>query len=77
MSRVNGSQRFIETLSAGKTLGWEYKGTPYEKVIDPMGITTEHVRCIDPTVSGIVVQVIRTKLSPRGCIRWSFTSDCS
>ena len=53
----------IEALSAGKTLGWKYKDTPYEKVIDPMGITTEYVRCIDPTASGIVVKVIRTKLS--------------
>jgi len=52
----------IEALSAGKTLRWEYKDTPYEKVIDPNGITTEYVRCIDPTASGIVVKVIRTRL---------------
>ena len=51
----------IEALSAGKTLRWEYKDTPYAKVIDPEGITTEYVRCIDPTASGIVVKVIRTK----------------
>ena len=53
----------IEALSGGKTLRWEYKDTPFEKVIDPNGITTEYVRCIDPTSSGIVVKVIRTKLS--------------
>jgi len=53
----------IEALSAGETLGWRYKDTPYEKVIDPNGITTEYVRCVDPTASGIVVKVIRTKLS--------------
>ena len=53
----------IDALSSGKTLGWEYKDTPYEKIIDPQGITTEYVRCIDPTASGIVVKVIRTKLS--------------
>lgn len=52
----------IEALSTGKTLRWRYKDTPYEKVIDPEGITTEYVRCIDPTPSGIVVKVIRTKL---------------
>ncbi|MFH1852135.1 MAG: hypothetical protein ABIA75_07295 [Candidatus Neomarinimicrobiota bacterium] len=52
----------IAALSAGKTLGWQYEATPYEKVIDPAGITTEYVRCIDPTASGIVVKVIRTKL---------------
>jgi hypothetical protein len=53
----------IEALNAGRTLRWMYKDTPYEKVIDPNGITTEYVRCIDPTASGIVVKVIRTKLS--------------
>lgn len=53
----------IEALSTGETLEWEYKDTPYEKVIDPEGITTEFVRCIDPTASGIVVKVIRTRLS--------------
>ncbi len=52
----------IESLSAGETLGWDYKGTPYEKVIDPEGITTEYVRCLDPTASGIVVKITRTKL---------------
>lgn len=52
----------VEALSAGKTLKWEYKDTPYQKVIDPDGITTEYVRCPDPTASGIVVKVIRTKL---------------
>jgi hypothetical protein len=52
----------IEALSAGETLGWRYKDTPYEKVIDPEGITTEYIRCVDPTDSGIVVKVIRTKL---------------
>ena len=34
-----------------------------EKVIDPEGVTTEFVRCIDPTASGIVVKVIRTRIS--------------
>lgn len=52
----------IQTLRFGGTLGWRYTGTPYEKVIDPRGITTEYVRCIDPTASGIVVKVIRTAL---------------
>ena len=53
---------FLAGLSAGKIYKWTYKGTPYEKVIDPNGITTEYVRCPDPTASGIVVKVIRTKL---------------
>jgi uncharacterized repeat protein (TIGR04076 family) len=52
----------IQALKYGGTLGWRYKDTPYEKVIDPEGVTTEFVRCIDPTASGIVVKVIRTKM---------------
>ena len=52
----------LEQLSAGETLNWDYKDTQYEKVIDPEGVTTEYVRCIDPTASGIVVKVTRTKL---------------
>ena len=55
-------QRIITALEYGGTLGWMYKDTPYEKTIDPDGVTTEFVRCIDPTASGIVVRVIRTKV---------------
>ncbi len=55
-------QGFVQALRFGATLGWEYKDTPYEKVIDPEGVTTEFVRCTDPTASGIVVKVIRTKI---------------
>ena len=51
----------IHVLRLGGTLSWMYAGTPYEKVIDPEGVTTEFVRCPDPTASGIVVKVIRTK----------------
>ena len=53
----------IHVLRFGGTLPWDYEGTPYEKEIDPDGVTTEFVRCIDPTDSGIVVKVIRTKVS--------------
>lgn len=52
----------IQTLRFGGTLGWQYRDTPYEKEIDPEGVTTEFIRCIDPTESGIVVKVIRTKI---------------
>jgi uncharacterized repeat protein (TIGR04076 family) len=52
----------IKALLYGGTLPWKYIGTPYEKVIDPNGITTEFVRCPDPTASGIVVKLIRTRL---------------
>ncbi len=50
---------FIRVLGAGATLPWKYEGTPYEKVIDPMGVTTEYVRCPDPTAN-LVVKIIRT-----------------
>lgn len=50
---------FIIALQHGATLGWKYEGTPYEKVIDPDGITTEYVRCPDPT-SDLVAKITRT-----------------
>ena len=56
---LNGS---IHALRSGGTLPWLYEGTAYEKVIDPEGVTTEFVRCPDPTASGIVVKLIRTRL---------------
>ncbi len=52
----------IRALENGGSLPWMYKGTPYEKVIDPDGVTTEYVRCLDPTASGIVVKITRTAL---------------
>jgi hypothetical protein len=55
----------IQTLRFGGTLGWQYRDTPYEKEIDPEGVTTEFIRCVDPTESGIVVKVIRTKIPNR------------
>jgi uncharacterized repeat protein (TIGR04076 family) len=52
----------IRALEHGGTLPWTYRGTPYEKAVDPDGVTTEFVRCIDPTASGIVIKVTRTAL---------------
>ena len=52
----------IRVLEHGGTLAWKYRGTPYEKVFDPDGVTTEYVRCMDPTASGIVIKVTRTAL---------------
>jgi uncharacterized repeat protein (TIGR04076 family) len=52
---------FIRILEFGGTLSWKYEGTPYEKVIDPNGITTEYVRCPDPT-SNLVAKITRTKV---------------
>ena len=60
---VDSLHGVIHALRLGGTLGWRYEGTPYEKEIDPEGVTTEFIRCIDPTASGIVVKVIRTRMT--------------
>lgn len=52
---------FIRILENGATLSWKYENTPYAKVIDPNGVTTEFVRCPDPT-SNLVAKIIRTKV---------------
>ncbi|MFC1725664.1 hypothetical protein ACFL4T_08555 [candidate division KSB1 bacterium] len=61
-SWLRGSMHdFITCLERGVTLSWKYEGTPYEKVIDPDGITTEYVRCPDPTAN-LVAKITRTKV---------------
>ena len=52
---------FIILLQRGVTLSWKYEGTPYEKVIDPDGITTEYIRCPDPTAN-LVAKITRTRM---------------
>jgi len=54
---MNGVLRALEW---GAVLPWTYQGTPYQKVIDPDGVTTEFIRCPDPTAAGIVVKITRT-----------------
>ncbi len=53
---------FVRILESGGTLPWRYEDTPYEKVIDPDGVTTEYVRCPDPT-SNLVAKITRTLVS--------------
>jgi len=50
---------FIRIMEFGGTLPWKYEGTPYEKVIDPGGVTTEYIRCPDPTAD-FVAKITRT-----------------
>jgi uncharacterized repeat protein (TIGR04076 family) len=57
---LDSMQGFIRVMEYGGTLGWKYAGTPYEKEIDEDGITTEFVRCPDPTASGIVVKITKS-----------------
>jgi uncharacterized repeat protein (TIGR04076 family) len=52
---------FVRLLEMGVTLSWKYENTPYEKVIDPNGMTTEYVRCPDPTAN-LVAKITRTKV---------------
>jgi uncharacterized repeat protein (TIGR04076 family) len=52
---------FVRLLENGVTLPWTYEGTPYAKVIDPDGVTTEYVRCPDPT-SNLVAKIVRTRV---------------
>jgi len=59
---VDSLTGIIRALEHGGTLPWRYRDTPYEKEIDPDGVTTEFVRCLDPSASGIVIKVIRTAL---------------
>ena len=57
---VDSLTGMMRALENGGELLWRYRGTPYEKVIDPAGVTTEFVRCPDPTASGIVIKITRT-----------------
>jgi uncharacterized repeat protein (TIGR04076 family) len=48
----------IRVLKYGGVLPWTYSNTPYEKKIDRNGITTEFVRCPDPTAR-VVAKITR------------------
>jgi len=52
---------FLIVLAQGVVLPWKYENTPYQKVIDPYGVTTEFIRCPDPT-SNLVAKITRTKV---------------
>lgn len=51
---------FIRLMQHDVTLSWKYEGTPYEKVLNENGITTEYVRCPDPTAD-LVAKITRTE----------------
>lgn len=59
---MDSASSMIRVLQYGGTLPWTYKGTPYEKEIDSKGITTEYVRCPDPTEAGVVLKITRRKI---------------
>ena len=58
MDSMNGALRVLEY---GGTMPWLYEGTPYQKVIDPNGLTTEFIRCPDPS-RVVVAKISRRKV---------------
>ncbi|MHC5075942.1 MAG: hypothetical protein ACYTFM_05900 [Planctomycetota bacterium] len=61
----------IRVLQFGGTLPWKYKETEYEKTNDYNGITTEFIRCPDPTDAGVVAKITRKKLNSPKEVGWS------
>ena len=59
---LDSAATMIRILEYDGKLPWTYPDTPYEKIIDKNGVTTEFIRCPDPTSAGVVLKVIRTKL---------------
>lgn len=57
---LDSATHMIRVLEYGGELKWSYEGTPYEKVISVDGVTTEFVRCPDPTSSGVVLKITAT-----------------
>lgn len=53
--------KFVRVMEYGVTLPWMYENTPYQKVSDPQGVSTEFVRCPDPT-SNLVAKITRTRV---------------
>lgn len=58
---LDSANTMIRVLERDGHLHWSYKGTPYEKQINKDGVTTEFVRCPDPTSAGVVLKIIATK----------------
>jgi uncharacterized repeat protein (TIGR04076 family) len=61
----------VRVLQFGGSLPWQYKDTEYAKKLDSDGITTEFIRCPDPTDAGVVVKIIRKKLMSPKEVGWS------
>ncbi|NHJ48996.1 MAG: hypothetical protein FK733_14515 [Asgard group archaeon] len=59
---LDSASTMIRILEYDGRLPWTYSKTPYAKVIDKKGVTTEFVRCPDPTSAGVVLKITRTKL---------------
>ncbi len=60
---LDSANTMIRVLEYDGILPWTYSGTPYEKQINKDGVTTEFVRCPDPTSAGVVLKILRKKVS--------------
>ena len=58
---LDSARVMIRVLEYDGKLPWSYEGTPYEKIIDKDGVTTEFIRCPDPTSAGVVLKITATK----------------
>lgn len=54
----------MRVLQFGGQLPWKYAGTNYQKELDNE-LTTEFVRCPDPTKNGIVIKITRKRVEPK------------
>jgi uncharacterized repeat protein (TIGR04076 family) len=68
LDSING---MVRVLQFGGTLPWKYQDTEYEKEIENDGVTTEYVRCPDPTSAGVVAKITRTKLKEPKEVGWT------
>ena len=68
---LDSANSMVRVLQFGGTLPWRYKGTPYEKDINSTGSTTEFIRCPDPTSSGVVLKITRTKRTEPKDVGWA------
>ena len=73
MSLAGGQpEGIVRALEHGGNLSWKYKDTPYEKVIDPDGLTTEYVRCIAVCPGGCSISSPLRSASLQGCVGLRF-----
>ena len=61
----------VRVLQFGGTLPWKYTNTAFEKIIEEEGVTTEFVRCPDPTKAGVVAKISRKKLIDPKEVGWT------
>lgn len=59
---MDSANTMIRVLECDGKLPWTYPNTPYQKEISKSGVTTEFVRCPDPTSAGVVLKILRTRL---------------